>query len=279
MPLELPLLQSATRVATAAHNSGGTSRPTSVTSGTSNAKNGTYTELLSSTAWQSQGIFVQWLRDAGATIDGLLDIAIGASSSEQVIISNIGWFNVTDLQYGGCYFPIKIPEGVRISANAQQTAASAQNPKVQITLFGGGPLGDGGYTRCTTYGANTGDSGGVSIDPGGTANTKPSSYTEIVSSSTNPIRQLAIFLGNQANSSRATAAWLIDIAVGAASSEQIIIPDLFAWQALNFNQFYPPFLGPFPCHIPAGTRISARAQCDITDATDRLFDIILYGLD
>lgn len=279
MPLELPLLQSATRLATFANNSGGTSRPTTVTSGTSNSKNASYTELISSTPWPAQGLLVQWLRDAGANVDGLFDIAIGAASSEQVIVANLGWWNVSDLTTGHYYVPLKIPSGVRLSANSQQTAASAQDPKVQVTLIGGGPLGDGGFTRCTTYGANTADSGGTSIDPGGTANTKPSSFTEIVASTTNPIRQLLIFFGMQVNTARVTAAWNVDIAIGASSSEQVIIPDIFLWTALNLHQFFPAALGPIPCHIPAGTRISARAQCDIIDATDRLFDIILYGLD
>jgi len=40
----------------------------------------------------------------------------------------------------------------------------------------------------------------------------------------------------------------------------------------------PPVLGPFPVAIPSGSRIAARAQCNISDATDRLFDVAVYGV-
>jgi hypothetical protein len=39
----------------------------------------------------------------------------------------------------------------------------------------------------------------------------------------------------------------------------------------------PQYYG-FPVSIPKGSRVAARAQCSINDATDRLIDITLIGL-
>jgi hypothetical protein len=43
--------------------------------------------------------------------------------------------------------------------------------------------------------------------------------------------------------------------------------------------FTPATFGPLSVQIPANTRLSARCQCSITDATDRLIEVALYGLD
>jgi hypothetical protein len=40
----------------------------------------------------------------------------------------------------------------------------------------------------------------------------------------------------------------------------------------------PTFDGPYPVTIPAGSWIGCRAYCNITDATDRLFQIVVYGM-
>jgi len=272
----LPLLQSATEIETGGAVAS-TSRPTAVVcGGSAHTKHTSYTELLAATAFQAQGIIVQILRDAGAPVDGLIDLGIGAASSERALISNIGWFNISDFCFVYYYFPLKIAAGSRISGNAQSTAAT-QNPKVQVTLVGGGPFGQEGFTEVTTYGANTADSGGVSVDPGAAANTK-GAWSEIVASTATPIRQLLIYLGNQVNTGRATASWHFDVGVGAAASERVVIPNLMTNNFLNFNEFRPNTYGPIPCYIPSGSRIAMRAQCDITDATDRTFDVILYGL-
>jgi len=50
---------------------------------------------------------------------------------------------------------------------------------------------------------------------------------------------------------------------------------LFSSSAVDFT--VPMTVGYFQRKIPAGTRIAARAQCSGTDATDRLFDVLLYG--
>ena len=115
------------------------------------------------------------------------------------------------------------------------------------------------------------------MDPGATANTK-GSYAEITSSTSYDTRMLLIAFGGQGNLIRTNCRWLVDIATGSAGSETVIIADLAVGSHNIGDNVLPAYIGPIPVHIPAGTRIAARCQCDITDATDRLMDIALYGI-
>ena len=66
------------------------------------------------------------------------------------------------------------------------------------------------------------------------------------------------------------------IGIGAAGSEKIVAADLTARSSSITDEVRPSFIA-LPVAIPAGSRIAVRAQCSITDATDHLFDIALYG--
>ncbi len=214
----------------------------------------------------------------GSTLaEYLMDIGVGATGSEQVIISDI-YFGPTynTIRTSGVYlFPVCIPKGSQISARVQ---ASTKDSTVnfQLMLIGAG-FSNISCSKVDTYGADTSDSGGTSIDPGASANTK-GAWVEITSGCLRPILGLSIAIGNQLNTARTTGAWLLDIGVGAAGSETVIIPDL-GLIASGTSDRVSPYVFPFiPLSIPVGTRISARAQSTITDATDRTFDIILYGI-
>lgn len=209
----------------------------------------------------------------------LTDFGLGAAGSEQVIIPNV------PVQIGNlaiehmcpCLIPLSLPSGQRLAGRAQ-ASVGLEVVTWNVILIGGGYSNIMGLGRVVNYGAVTGTSRGTSIDPGGTANTK-GAYTQIVASSSRPIKWLCVCLCGQANLSPASALWQIDIAVGAAASEVIVAHDLLmAADAGGADTFKPAFYS-FPCYIPSGTRISARAKCTSTDATDRLFDIVLLGVD
>lgn len=253
------------------------SRGTVVTAGGSAHTKGSYSELIASIAFPAKGILVM-LQELSAGNDYLIDIAIGAASSEVVICPNlIGGAGTGSISYGAIYyFPIAIPDGTRISARCQATNASV-SARVSCILFGKGFMPSEPLSLVEAHGAAVADSGGVSIDPGGTANTK-GSYTEIVASTTYPIKALIIGVGNQANNVRSSQSWLVDIAIGAAGSEQVVIPNYAINCSTSPDTVLPQTSPLLPVDIPAGTRLSARAQSDGIDATDRLFDLILYGV-
>jgi hypothetical protein len=270
-----PMLQGSNQIATVGQNPTGTTG-VAVTSGGSINTKGSYSEISSAIPFATSGILINIV--PGVATDWLFDISIGAAGSEKIVVGNL---LLTTSRPGECitsyFFPIRLPEGVRLAIRCQARQAT-QSAGVVVTLIGVSNILSEPLSRCTTYGAVTADSGGIQVDPGGTVDTK-GSYSEIVSSTSNPIRQIIIVLGDQNNATMTTCFFHLDIAIGAASSEKILIPDLFFGAGTTTDGHVPAVFGPFPVEIPAGTRIAARARCSINDATDRLFDIAIYGVD
>jgi hypothetical protein len=87
-------------------------------------------------------------------------------------------------------------------------------------------------------------------------------------------------IGGGGDASRAAITrWYIDLAIGAGGSEQIIMSNFLATCGTGVDM---PFItGGFllPFFIPAGTRIAARAQCNVNTAGDRTFDMNLWGFE
>lgn len=254
------------------------SRGTTLTgSATVNTK-GSYSEIVSSTPIDAIGFFVN-VNDIIAVADNLVDLAIGGAGSEQVILENMTVSSGTGTTYRGqpWFFPVPIPAGTRLAGRVQSTSASL-TVRIAVYLLAQGFLPSEPLSRITTYGAAAADSGGTSIDPGGTANTK-GAWSQIVASTTNPITALMLGIGNQVNNVRTGAEWLIDIGVGGAGSEQVIVPNFHAKAVTTDDTVCPTCTPLFYVSVPAGSRLAVRAQSDNTDATDRLFDAILYGVD
>jgi hypothetical protein len=245
--------------------------------GTANTK-GTWTALATSTVQACDCLTVITQRSGTAGVDFLIDIGVGTAGSEVVVASNI---ISTGPGSGGsvfgvdCVLPINIPAASRLSARCQATTLSAQTRVICLTAeLGGVASAERGV--CTTYGTNTADSGATSIDPGGTANTK-GAWTQITSSLTHAASALVLGFGNQINTARTDCTWLVDVGVGTAGSEVVVIADMLLQAAASTDALSPSFSPPFPISIPGGTAVSVRAQCSITDATDRLFDVALYA--
>lgn len=254
-----------------------TSSGTVVTTGGSAHTKGSWTQITASSAVDADAVIVMIRGASGA--DTLTDIAVGASGSEVVVCSNLyeGAGSIPAFAHGATYvIPLQIPAGTRISARSQGHVSS-QGLKVDLYLMKGGVAFPSACGRLTPYGANTADSGGVQIDPGTTANTK-GAYSEITSSTSNPIKALIAAFPLVGDGTRSDCDWMVDIAVGAAGSEVPLISNFHLMCAATGNSHYPQASPTIPVAIPSGTRIAVRAQCSIT-TSDRLFDAIIYGID
>jgi hypothetical protein len=245
-----------------------------LTSGLAPSK-GAYVQLIASTLFRYNRIVVYPSYSTDSGLDFLVDIAIGAAGSEVIILADLfkeSWGQITAL--GPIYdFNIDIPAGTRISARCAGYAYNTKKTSVGVHL-----MNTGFYKNhlgiVDNYGLNAADCGGVSIDPGGTANTK-GAWSQITASTTRTIRELMTVFGNQRNTGRALYHWLVDIGIGGAGSEVVIIPDIPFNCGANLT-LYPVNSVLYPVAIPAGTRLSVRAMCSGNDATDRTFDAILY---
>ena len=207
--------------------------------------------------------------------DTMVDIAIGGSGSEVIVIPDIQVFARRGQDKAGPFkFPISIPAGTRVSARCSNVNGVTGNTYVKLTFLTPSALFPctGGYVD--GYGTIT-NGKGVNVDPGGVANTK-SAWVEIAAS-TNRAHQwlmmavsagdFAIALGHR---------WLIDVGIGGAGSEVVLIPDLLAGAADIYDGIAG---GPweFPIYIPQGSRLTVRAQDSQTTDNDRDLYIRMYG--
>jgi hypothetical protein len=210
----------------------------------------------------------------------LVDIGIGAAGQEQTIISNLIMGAGSDFsgQLRSIYLPIALPANTRLALRAQ---ASGSNRVLRVSAIAHA----GGFSsmpvlgRLTTYGGITGTSRGTQIDPGATANTK-GAWTQITAATTNNAKLLCalVTFGGIANVPFTT--WVLDIGIGAAGAETVLIADLPLHGGDVADAIYPPVQW-FPVSVPVGTRLSARTRCEVTTAPPggRAFDLQLMGAD
>lgn len=108
---------------------------------------------------------------------------------------------------------------------------------------------------------------GTVVIAGGTAHTKNTTYTTLIASTSFDAYAIEIKMSDVTQVATDTSQ-LVDIAIGAAASETVIIPNLNAGYALGQNginqggQHYW-----FPLYIPSGSRLSATSQAAIISDT------------
>jgi len=228
---------------------------------------GSYVTNIASTAFDAAAVIVEMSGADTSNTTYLVDIAVGAAGSEQVIIPNLSVENCTGgNQYGiPLVFPISVPAGTRLSCRA---SAQSGTPTiaVYVTIIGGAFADYGTMGRVTTYGTDTANSRGALMTcPGSGAGT----YAQLSASTTNPIKGFLVSLTTPAGySGSLDYLGTLDIAVGAAGSEQLILtalpictrPGDNAGAAVKGKVWCcTPMWIPFvPCNIPAGTRLAAR---------------------
>lgn len=223
----------------------------------------TWVQLTASTPIDTAAIAIDLSYNASANWIAICDIGIGGAGSEQPIIPSLCTY-----AFDSFLFPVAILAGTRISARG--TYDQSATFTVNARLF------DGGYSPapCSGVDAVGFDSvnhGGTSVPPSASANTK-GGFTQLIASTS--VDYLGFYvevnLGDTNTSASVGAFSLIDIAIGGAGSEIIIVPNIQWYHgASRPRQFYP-------IPIPAGTRISARCQADAASSAARR--VMLYGV-
>jgi hypothetical protein len=234
-----------------------TTRGTTITNPAVAHTKGSYVELTSATDRNAAGFLVTLEGNGGG--EYLVDIAVGAAASEQIICTNLhGVINAVNVRSWEYFVPVPIPGGTRLAAR-MQSSSTTQVLYGSISLYHGG-LMTPSCALIESLNADTANSQGTLIAQGGANNTK-GAYTQIVASTTRRYRGLIISNGRRGTV--ATQLFINDVAIGAAASEQIIIPNIYWSQNTTTDQIERPVQGPFWVDIPAGTRIAVRGQQDV----------------
>ncbi len=246
---------------------------TTVTAGSPANVKGSWTELFASTSIDAEAILVeiQLTPGAGNNRHYAFDIGVGGAGSEVVAVSDITLYNNT-AQGGneqGCpiLIPVFIPAGTRISMRSQSDLASS-TANVRVHILKGGFANLRQMGRATTYGFNAGSTTGTTVTTG-VANTK-GAYAQLTASMTNSCRWLILVIGVATGTSQNFS---IDVAIGAASSEQIIVPDLYYTSG---NSGPSVMVFQLPLAIPAGQRLAVRAA---SGGATQSFEITAIGVD
>ena len=255
-------------------------------SGTAHTK-GSWVELDASTSQDASFINVGCSNTAvsGTDTGMLVDIGIGGSGSEVVLIPNIlaGWqptgasANASKQRNSG--FPVFIPAGSRLSARCQAVIVS-DTVDVGVRLLGS-PNSfnqDQWQGGCVvTYGADTGNSRGTVVTST-TPHTK-GSWVEITGSTTQPHSALALSAAGHTSMFLSLQGALLDIGFGAAASEQILISNIYL-QQINTEQMFiqDSEIGLLNIGrtLPVGTRLAARVQFELD--VDEEVSVCLHGV-
>lgn len=245
-----------------------TGTTTVTASGTAHTK-GSWSQVVASAPYD---IGMLWLysadNNASNTDTGqLLDIGIGAASSEQVLVPDIlSGYSTLAAAYG-MFIPIFIPEGTRISARIQ-AAVSSDTLVLKMGYFeaGGYPT----YQYCENLGSNTSTSGGTDVEGG--------SWIELKASTDLPLDAFVAMADLGAatlGGDRATN----NIGIGAAASEVQIYPPINdsgtaqtdGWIVASGSQeditdLFPRGILPGIRRVPSGTRVAIQQptgdRCD-----------------
>lgn len=222
---------------------------------------GAWVEAIASTANATNLLTIYAATSASGTDTGcLLDVAIGPSGSEQIIVNNvaIGFSPGTNWS-----FPMSIPPGTRIALRLQHVTGST-NVAVRTTLT---LLGDGTTKAVDTYGATTATSRGTNLP---TSNT----YVQLTASTTQPYRAVVMVATGGGLAAFANENSTYTLGIGGAGSEV----DLFSATVVsNSSEFVtyvaglsvPIYLG----YIPDGSRLAVKQSVGRTYR-----DVILYGI-
>jgi hypothetical protein len=259
---------------------------TTITASATPHANGTWQQIIASTAYDSYGItvIVAGTATASANTRAMLSIGVGAAASEQVLIPKLLCGNINTLVAASgngvaYHFPLFIPAGTRLSGQLQAVVVS-ETVTVQLILHQW-PIGREFWvgSRVTAYGVSADpdpDSLGISHTPGST--NAYATATQIVASTTNPILAMQIGMGQASNASIVTTRGMVRIGIGSTPdyvAQHLPWKDSTTTESVDFNHANM-VLAQMRFSIPAATRLVVSAMINGTGVAR---DWVIYGVD
>ncbi len=235
---------------------------TTVTASATIHAKGAWVTMIASTGFAASEVIVQSpgaLNVTAIDTSTLFEVAIGAAGSEVVVVPEIACGHSDANGYWNWRFPVAIPAGSRVSMRTQSAVVS-KTITAQVRLLGGGVVppeasaasGDG-------YGMLTASSGGTVLTVATTINVK-SAWTQLTASTIERARFMHVNIQPVAGTVVTTGNGLVDIGVGAAAAEQVVVANVpYAVTGVEAGRYAAITV---PVTIPAGVRLAARYQAD-----------------
>lgn len=266
-----PIIQGASRFETLGIGSGA---GTAVTASSSVNVKGNYA-TLGTASFKYAGFSAMICNGSGAG-RFRLDIAVNTGSADTVIVEDLYVDMTTNSGATGEWIlpiPVAVPAGAIVKARCQCTVAS-RSFQVAVIGYANNASGDPGFRalKSLTDWTNTDPTTSIATGTG----TGTTSWAQITASTSVRVASLFMLMDSTGTASgRTTSSMAIDIGWGAAGSEKVLAT------VLQLLQTSTPALvthGPFPCDIPAGTRLATRATVGTAQGISSNFATPLYGL-
>jgi hypothetical protein len=260
-------------------NSGivGTATPgTGVASNATTLLDGAVTELISAAnnTQDSWGISVNISATGSSATpaEACLDILIGGATDDVLIPALIcGYAGVNQGGYT-YFFPLHIPQGVRIAAILASVRTSITS-QVIVNLYGGSPSPWRTGRRVTAYGTQINNARGQAVVP--TASGGAASVTQMTASST--YDHFAFIPGFQpATDSTLTPAGTINIGIGTGAATEERIGTWWFTKTTAEDCTGPTIGMPVFQEVPAATRLTILASN--SGANDAAYDGLIYAV-
>lgn len=217
---------------------------------------GAWSEIVAALPNDISHYSVSWgLATSSLPYSTLIDIGIGPSGSEVVVIPNLhasqniygGWVDT-----GKVVLPLSLRKGTRLAIRSQDTiggqTAVAYGSGIVRTFNAPAPLAQGYTAEGVDLSASSGT--GVPLGNGGWG-----AWTEITAAAARSYRWLMAMMTSPSSGDMSVEC---QIGIGASGSERAIADGELIWRGYTLSNTVSKCFYNGPCHIPKGTRIAAR---------------------
>lgn len=244
---------------------------TRATGSASTNTKGSWTQVNASLPFDSYGFWIAIAGTAtsGTLTDALLDIGIGGSGSEVVLVPDLlaGWAGTPTQGPRQLWIPIFIPKGTRVAVRCQgQTAPETID--VMFFFRGGRPDMRGElFSGCDAYGVtSSGASTGVSHTPGITG--AESSWASLGSALSRDYGAVLLLVQGAASTTENAIAYHFEVGISSTT--------LAEWYWMGNTGEY--LVGPVPpeaasLSLPSGSQLQVRAE---SSGTAQAHDVAAY---
>lgn len=237
---------------------------------------GSWVDLTTNLARSCQGFLVSYA-SSSSNLSCLMDVGVDTSggTSYTVIAEQIAWFGHQLRTTEWFYVPIAVPAGSRVAARHQCSTGSTDLRLCFHPVYAGPWSRPAVGSKVVAFGASTADSGGTQVDGavGGVANTYSGTQWTLSASTGYDICAVCVKVGGIVNTAPANGSFAFRI-----SSSQVI-HNGFRFASGSTGDNYGPLPSMWlPMTLPAGSALTVNAMSSVIDATDRLFDLVAYGL-
>lgn len=246
-------------------DTGTTGGGTPLTATTAANTKSAWTQIVAGTGIDAHEIEFAPLTDGlGGTSCALMDIGVGAAGAEQVVVPNIAYSQDqwSGFSAGRIRLPVAIPAGSRVAARLQSPSSGYQ-AELQFSAINNGMEGEQRRGKVIDIGTSLTTSAGTALTP---STTGKSAWVQLTASLPQHLYGIVLMVGNKGVSVTTAVFGHIDIGVGAAGAEQVVVPDYPVGVDSNAELYLPLYSPLIPFRVPAGQRIAVRARASAAKA-------------